>query len=214
MSLINTAVGLLAISSPIGVLPVVARAAGGDISRVRRISRLAVLTFLSTLLAACWWGQALLDLFAITLDSFRVAGGLILLPIGLRLIEGMEVNHPDVMSDSGSLGVVPIGLPLLAGPAAISLVVADAPVSWQGRLALSGVITLLAAGDLRHSVGVHAPAPGPGGTPGKGDQSADGPASQRHRRSDAGGWSQGQLPRALWSRVNRQDAGAASLCVV
>lgn len=146
MSLINTAVGLLAISSPIGVLPVVARAAGGDISRVRRISRLAVLTFLSTLLAACWWGQALLDLFAITLDSFRVAGGLILLPIGLRLIEGMEVNHPDVMSDSGSLGVVPIGLPLLAGPAAISLVVADAPVSWQGRLALSGVITLLAAG--------------------------------------------------------------------
>ena len=38
MTLINTAVGLLAISSPIGVLPVVARAAGGDPSRVRQIS--------------------------------------------------------------------------------------------------------------------------------------------------------------------------------
>jgi multiple antibiotic resistance protein len=119
MSLINTAVGLLAISSPIGVLPVVARAAGGDDSRVRQISRMAVLTFLLTLLAACWWGQALLDLFAITLDSFRVAGGLILLPIGL---------------------------PLLAGPGAISLVVADSPPSWPGRLALSGVIILLAIG--------------------------------------------------------------------
>ena len=51
------------------------KAAEGDPRRLRRISRLAVLTFLFTLLAACWWGQALLDLFAITLDSFRVAGG-------------------------------------------------------------------------------------------------------------------------------------------
>jgi multiple antibiotic resistance protein len=42
--------------------------------------------------------------------------------------------------------VVPIGLPLLAGPGAISLVVADSPADWQGRLALSGVITLLALG--------------------------------------------------------------------
>ncbi|MGB7564902.1 MAG: MarC family protein [Prochlorococcaceae cyanobacterium] len=146
MSLINTAVGLLAISSPIGVLPVVAKAAGNDPSRVRRISRLAVLTFLLTLLAACWWGQALLDLFAITLDAFRVAGGLILLPIGLRLIEGKEVSSSELDLDEGLLGVVPIGLPLLAGPGAISLVVSDAPPEWQGRLALSAIIALMALG--------------------------------------------------------------------
>jgi multiple antibiotic resistance protein len=73
-----------------------------------------------------------------------VAGGLILLPIGLRLIEGMEVSNPDVVNDEGSLGVVPIGMPLLAGPGAISLVVADAPSDWEGRLALSAIITLLA----------------------------------------------------------------------
>jgi len=100
MSLINTAVGLLAISSPIGVLPVVARAAGGEDSRVRQISRMAVLTFLLTLLAACWWGQALLDLFAITLDSFRVAGGLILLPIGLPLLAGPPSARKDDASPS------------------------------------------------------------------------------------------------------------------
>jgi len=146
MALINTAVGLLAISSPIGALPVVAKAAGGEPGRVRQISRLAVLTFLFTLLAACWWGQALLDLFAITLDSFRVAGGLILLPIGLRLIEGLEVGHPEVDNDAGTVGVVPIGMPLLAGPGAISLVVAEAPPAWIGRLALSGIIALLALG--------------------------------------------------------------------
>jgi len=146
MALINTAVGLLAISSPIGVLPVVVKAAEGDPLRVRRISRLAVLTFLVTLTAACWWGQALLDLFAITLDSFRVAGGLILLPIGLRLIEGQDVASDDDELATETLGVVPIGLPLLAGPGAISLVVAEAPTDWPGRLALTAVIALLAVG--------------------------------------------------------------------
>jgi multiple antibiotic resistance protein len=146
MALINTAVGLLAISSPIGVLPVVVKAAEGDPLRIRRISRLAVLTFLFTLTAACWWGQALLDLFAITLDSFRVAGGLILLPIGLRLIEGHDVAGDPDESATETLGVVPIGLPLLAGPGAISLVVAEAPTDWPGRLALTAVIALLALG--------------------------------------------------------------------
>jgi multiple antibiotic resistance protein len=144
MSLINTAVGLLAISSPIGLLPVVVEAGGGNPVRIRRISRLAVLTFLCVLIAACWWGQALLDLFAITLEAFRVAGGLILLPIGLRLIEGGDVSHGVREGAQDSAGVVPIGLPLLAGPGAISLVVADAPETWSGRLALSGVIALLA----------------------------------------------------------------------
>lgn len=144
MSLINTAVGLLAISSPIGLLPVVVEAGGGNPVRIRRISRLAVLTFLCALIAACWWGQALLDLFAISLEAFRVAGGLILLPIGLRLIDGREVSHGALDSTQDSAGVVPIGLPLLAGPGAISLVVADAPPSWGGRLALSAVIALLA----------------------------------------------------------------------
>ncbi len=146
MALINTAVGLLAISSPIGVLPVVVEAARGNPVRIRRISRLAVLTFLMTLIAACWWGQALLDLFAITLDSFRVAGGLILLPLGLRLIDGQVVSPAAVEGDEDSIGVVPIGLPLLAGPGAISLVVADAPPSFAGRLELSAIIAVLAAG--------------------------------------------------------------------
>ena len=143
MSLINTAVGLLAISSPIGLLPVVVEAGGGNPVRIRRISRLAVLTFLCALIAACWWGQGLLDLFGITLDAFRVAGGLILLPIGLRLIDGREVSHGSLDGTEASAGVVPIGLPLLAGPGAISLVVADAPVAWQRKAALSAVMGLL-----------------------------------------------------------------------
>jgi multiple antibiotic resistance protein len=149
MSLINTAVGLVALTDPIGVLPVVIEAANANPARVRRIGRLAATTFLVTLLLSCWWGQPLLDLFGISLPAFRIAGGLILLPYGLRLIDGIALgstpslapNHED---DVRLLAVVPIGLPMLAGPGTISLVVAEAPVDPLGRLVLSGVIAALA----------------------------------------------------------------------
>lgn len=157
MSLINTAVGLVALTDPIGVLPVVIEAANANPSRVRRIGRLAATTYLFTLLLSCWWGQPLLDLFGISLPAFRIAGGLILLPYGLRLIDGIALGAPpgfaaplaaplaaDHDDDARLLAVVPIGLPMLAGPGTISLVVAEAPAEPLGRLVLSAVIAVLA----------------------------------------------------------------------
>lgn len=71
-----------------------------------------------TLVLTCWWGQPLLDLFGISLPAFRIAGGLILLPYGLRLIEGIALgNSPmaldedeDEDDDARMVAVVPIGL--------------------------------------------------------------------------------------------------------
>ena len=57
----------------------------------------------------------------------------LLLPIGLRLIEGLEGSHTDIDFDAGSLVVVPTSLPLLAGPGAISLVGADSPAACIGE---------------------------------------------------------------------------------
>jgi multiple antibiotic resistance protein len=75
MSLINTAVGLVAMTDPIGVLPVVIQVANVNYLKVRVISRLAATTYLVTLVLSCWWGQPLLDLFGISLPAFRIAGG-------------------------------------------------------------------------------------------------------------------------------------------
>lgn len=147
MSLVNTAVGLVAMTDPVGILPVLIQAANANPQRVRRISRLAASTYLFTLLLSCWGGQSLLDLFGISLAAFRIAGGLILLPYGLRLIEGLTIGvqpRLDHDEDVHTVGVVPIGLPMLAGPGTISLVVAESPADPIGRLALSGVILALA----------------------------------------------------------------------
>ena len=122
------------------------QAGAGSGSRLRRISRLAVLTYLAVLLVACWWGSGLLGLFGISLPAFRVAGGLILLPLGLRLLEGRPALLGSGLAEDPAAAIVPIGVPLMAGPGTISLVVAEAPDAWTGRLLVSLVIGAMAMG--------------------------------------------------------------------
>ncbi len=71
-------------------------------------------------------GQLLLDVFSISLDSFRVAGGMLLVSIAFTMMSGKlgEVQqNKQEQSESISreqVGVVPLAMPLLAGPGAIS----------------------------------------------------------------------------------------------
>lgn len=151
MDLTNTAVGVLAVTDPIGLVPVVLAASEGDPDRLRRLSRPACLTFLVTLLASCWFGAAVLELFAISLAAFRIAGGLILLPMGLQMLQGETVglreHQPAHRSESDAFyAVVPIGIPIMAGPGTLSLVISQAPQAVPGKLALSAVLTLIALG--------------------------------------------------------------------
>jgi len=146
MSLSTLAVGLLALSDPVGLFSVVGQAGAGSVSRLPRISRLAVLTYLAVLLVACWWGKGLLGFFGISLTAFRVAGGLILLPLGLRLLEGRPALLSSGLADDPAAAIVPIGVPMMAGPGTISLVVSEAPDAWTGRLLVSLVIGAMAIG--------------------------------------------------------------------
>lgn len=81
------------------------------------------------MIASIWVGGRLLDLLGITIDSFRVAGGLILLLVGLSMLQSQEspVNHThedDVAAESReSVAVVPMALPIIIGPGAISTLV-------------------------------------------------------------------------------------------
>ncbi|EEY71272.1 putative membrane protein [Grimontia hollisae CIP 101886] len=71
-------------------------------------------------------GQLLLDFFSISLDSFRVAGGLLLVSIAFTMMSGKlgeDKQNKQEQSESVSreqIGVVPLAMPLLAGPGAIS----------------------------------------------------------------------------------------------
>ena len=82
----------------------------------RKIFSTAVLTGLLILIAFLFVGKAVLDLFNVTLDDFRIAGGILLLWISVEIMLRGRINieHKD------EVGVVPMGIPLLVGPGAIT----------------------------------------------------------------------------------------------
>ena len=64
---------------------------------------------------------ALLDLFGITVDSLRAAGGIIVLLIGLHMLSNNPAHRhtPAEVADAkarASIGVVPLAIPIVAGP--------------------------------------------------------------------------------------------------
>jgi len=84
----------------------------------RRTFRLAIITGLVLLTFFSLVGQNILILFGISLDSFMVAGGILLLIVAIRLLFLGDWNEKTVLSES--VGAVPIGCPLLVGPGAIT----------------------------------------------------------------------------------------------
>jgi multiple antibiotic resistance protein len=76
-----------------------------------------------------WLGSQLLDLLGITISSFRFAGGIILLLTGLSMLQSKEspINHTpedDIAAEErSSIAVVPLALPIIIGPGAISTLV-------------------------------------------------------------------------------------------
>ncbi|HEY9845922.1 MAG TPA: MarC family protein [Candidatus Caenarcaniphilales bacterium] len=72
------------------------------------------------LLAFAFVGQTLLDYLHISIGSLRVAGGLLLLLIALRMLEG-DIDTP-IVEQERDIAITPLALPLLAGPGTLTTV--------------------------------------------------------------------------------------------
>jgi multiple antibiotic resistance protein len=150
---------LLALSSifflvdPFAAIPsFIAITAGADAKRRKRMARKAALTCWIVLTSFALAGSFIFRMFGITLPAFELAGGLILLLIGIDMLEAkrsptQESSDETVEAASKEdAGVVPLGIPMLAGPGAISSVmvlVGQAPSPWQ-MVAILAAITITA----------------------------------------------------------------------
>jgi multiple antibiotic resistance protein len=151
---------LLAFSSifflvdPFAALPTfLAVTQGADAARRRRMAWKASLTALVFLSAFAVAGQYIFKLFGITLPAFEIAGGIILLLIGLDMLEAKRSATQEASGDTAAAaskedaGIVPLGIPMLAGPGSITSVmvlVGQAQRRWQ-MLAILGSIAITAA---------------------------------------------------------------------
>jgi len=113
--------------SPMTVLPIfLSMTDGMELETARAMSRRAVVTGLVIALAIVLAGQAVFRFLGITVDDLRVAGGLVLLMIAVYdLIYTRERRKESELGTDA--GVVPLGTPLIVGPATMTscIVLAD-----------------------------------------------------------------------------------------
>ncbi|HEV2364430.1 MAG TPA: MarC family protein [Caulobacteraceae bacterium] len=133
---INFFIALFALIDPVGNVPLFAAATGGASAPGRRLTALYIALFAFGFLAFFFiTGLALLRFFGVSLPAFRIAGGILLLLLGLDMARGELGQKLAGEAETAALPariyaarrfeglIVPFGMPLLIGPGAISTAV-------------------------------------------------------------------------------------------
>jgi multiple antibiotic resistance protein len=96
-----------------------------------RIANIAAVTVLLVLVAASLTGEAMLQVMGTSLASFRVGGGIVLLLMALAMLRAQTDTvrttpaEEAEAEDRHTIAVVPLAIPLLAGPGSISTVIIE-----------------------------------------------------------------------------------------
>jgi len=133
LELVKAALALFAIVDPVGVIPIFLLATHGYTpAQSHAAARIAALTVLGVLTLFTFAGEPLLAFFGIRLAAFAVAGGLLLLLLALSMVQARVSPQRQTQDEAAeaeereAVGVVPLGIPLLAGPGAITHVIVAA----------------------------------------------------------------------------------------
>jgi MarC family membrane protein len=120
-------IGLFALVNPVGIIPVFISMTSYQSAPARNKTNLtANLSVAIILWTSLFLGDGILQLFGISIDSFRIAGGILVVTIAMSMISGKlgeDKQNKQEKSETAireSVGVVPLALPLMAGPGAIS----------------------------------------------------------------------------------------------
>jgi multiple antibiotic resistance protein len=103
----------------IGLLPTfIALTEGLEKKIIWRIIVQSVITAAAAALVFLAIGNVILKMIGVTLDDFMIAGGVLLFVISLNDMLGPDKKNGDI--DTESLGAVPLGVPLMVGPAVLT----------------------------------------------------------------------------------------------
>lgn len=160
--LTGAVVTLLFIVDPFAVVPVYLTLTERFSPAAQKATRLkAIVIALAILVAFAVTGMKFFELFGITLPAFQIAGGILLLSLGMSQLNANRQRVNEVEEDEGlhkdDISVFPLAMPLLAGPGAISTVILLATeagsVLRRGELLLAIVITMAVATLVLHFSG-------------------------------------------------------------
>lgn len=149
--LLTTAIALFALMNPITAIPIFLALTPGHGRHERRVIALQVgAVSAGTLLVAYFAGDAILGLFRIEMDAFRIAGALVIGYAAWGMVMGATGKLYEPTGTSPA--VIPLSIPKTAGPGTIAAVVAlgdtDIGVERLGDLLTIGVLGLVTVGLL------------------------------------------------------------------
>ncbi|MBI5260166.1 MAG: MarC family protein [Burkholderiales bacterium] len=132
MDLLKPLIALLAIVNPIGAVPFfLALTQGLTPEARRRTMRVSAFSAFCVIAVSGLAGLKIIEFFGISIASFQVGGGVLLLISSLHMLNAQpaesrpdDVDEGHAKADAGdSIAVVPLTIPLLTGPATISTMV-------------------------------------------------------------------------------------------
>lgn len=135
---------LFALVGPIGVIPIyLAAVEEHDLKGKARFARTVGVSVTIALLIAAFLGMPLLGLLGVSLGAMQVGGGIIVLLLAVAMVLGQETTFKGVpvtpkVNEAQEASIIPLAVPLLAGPAAFSYVMANS--EWHSYAALTHVL--------------------------------------------------------------------------
>ena len=122
---------LFFIVDPIASIPTfLALTSDAELHQRRHMAKRAAWTCFLVLSGFALGGTLIFKMFGITLPAFRIAGGLIMILIGLDMVQARRSQTKETASETQQamekedVGIIPLGVPMLAGPGSISTVMA------------------------------------------------------------------------------------------
>ena len=140
---------LTAVLDPFLAIPIfISVAAARDEASRRRLANVVTITVFVVLAGSALFGEALLKTLGASLPAFQVGGGLVLLLMALAMLNAKVGEMRQTRAEAEELeagevsGVVPLAVPLLAGPGAISTTIIAAQTG--GLVHVAGLIACVA----------------------------------------------------------------------
>ncbi len=155
MDYVKIATGLFVILNPFVLIPVFLSLAG-DATKGEKM-KIAITTAISVFIimtGAIFGGKYILTFFGITINDFRIAGGVLIFLMALSMARAKEAEerYTDkehamalLQKEKRSIAVVPLAIPLMAGPAGISLAIIDGALctTMTSRLILVSIMAAM-----------------------------------------------------------------------
>lgn len=148
--------GLLSITSfftlinPLGTMPVfMSMTAQLTVEDRNKTVKKASIASLITILAFAFTGQLLFKFFGISVDSFRVVGGVIFFVMGMDMLQArlgqVKIRDAEVKSYITDISITPLAIPMICGPGAITnaIVLMEDADTLAKKIVLIGSIVLI-----------------------------------------------------------------------